>query len=341
MERSQTPFAEARVIASRALDFAQRHRVPPFPRAYEVIFTYVSGQNTALCARIDEALRNGPLAIQLIDQLHAEFLAPEAVNAGVERIGDQMGQDLAEVIDMIEDGAAHGESLSYKIETAERAVEKASDSSKKNQIIGTLRRETQVHVRAISRLGSGLETMRTQFLNMQRELRELRQSVLLDPLTQLPNRRFFDDALPRLCAEARERMNAISLVVIEIEAFDQFVARWGRKRSDHVLTHAAGLLRGCQGDGDIAVRLDTDCFALILQRRDHSAALALAQDIRRSLEDLRLVSTSTQQAVASITIAFGCAELQRGQRPDDLFNKALHALGEDRDSRPAQQTPAA
>ncbi|MEM6356256.1 MAG: hypothetical protein AAF844_11330, partial [Pseudomonadota bacterium] len=125
MEREQSPFAEARVLASRVLDLAQRYRVPPFPRAYEVWFTYVSGTNDALRARIDAALEEGEVPLQLIDQLHQQYLAPETINAGMERIGSRMGEELAEIIDLVEDGAAHGEALAYKIAQADRAMEKA------------------------------------------------------------------------------------------------------------------------------------------------------------------------------------------------------------------------
>ncbi|MEO0958938.1 MAG: GGDEF domain-containing protein [Pseudomonadota bacterium] len=341
MEREQSPFAEARVLASRVLDLAQRYRVPPFPRAYEVWFTYVSGTNDALRARIDAALEEGEVPLQLIDQLHQQYLAPESINAGMERIGSRMGEELAEIIDLVEDGAAHGEALAYKIEQADRAMEKASDANAKQRLLGELRRDSQQHVRALGRLGGGLETVRTQMLSMQRELRELRQSVLLDQLTQLPNRRFFDDALPRIAAEAERAGQPFSLVLFEIDNYDEFVSRFGRKPTEHVLTRCAALLRGKQRDGDVALRLDTERFGLLLRNLDVTGAHEVLNTLRRELSELKLINTQTRQPLAAVVAALGCATHTKAERPGALLARAADALEQDRRMRIADQPPAA
>ncbi|MEM7496894.1 MAG: GGDEF domain-containing protein [Pseudomonadota bacterium] len=341
MEREQSPFAEARVLANRALDLAQRYRVPPFPRAYEVWYTYVSGGNDAVRARIDEALASGDVPLTLINELYQAHLSPESINDGVERIGSRMGEDLAEVIDLVEGGAAHGEALAYKIEQADRALEKAPTPVAKQRVLAELRRETQQHVRAIANLGGGLETMRTQMLAMQRELRELRQSVLLDPVTQLPNRRFFEDALPRFGSEAEKAGQTLSLILLELDGYDDFVARFGRKPAEHVLNRCASLLRAAQRDGDVAVRLDTDRFALLARNRDVTSAYEVVRTLRESVGEMTMISTQTRQPVATITASFGSATRMRGERPGALLARAIQALSKDRSTKTGERSPAA
>ncbi|MEL6767981.1 MAG: diguanylate cyclase [Pseudomonadota bacterium] len=341
MEREQSPFAEARVLASRVLDLSQRYRVPPFPRAYEVWFNYVSGGNQALRARMDAALAEGEVPLQLIDQLHQQFLAPEVINAGVERIGSRMGEELAEVIDLVEDGAAHGEALSYKIEQADKAMEKVTDPAKRLRLLSELRRDTQQHVRAIGKLGGGLETVRAQMLAMQRELRELRQSVLLDPETQLPNRRYFEDALPRLAGEAEKARQPFSLILLEIDNYDEFLQRFGRKPAEHVVTRCASLMRSALRDGDVALRLDTERFGLLARNRDVTSAHEVIAELRRGVSDLKLINTQTREPLAAVVASIGSATRSRAERPGAMLARAAEAMEEDRRARATGQSPAA
>ncbi|MEM6676403.1 MAG: GGDEF domain-containing protein [Pseudomonadota bacterium] len=327
MEKDQTPFSEARMLAAQALDMAQRYRVPPFPRAFEVWFTYVAGGHEPLRSRIDEALASSEtLHPGFIDQLHAEYLAPDKLNAGVERIGNRMGAELAEVVELIEGGTAHGETLAYKIEQADRALDAAPDPADKRKVLATLRKETKQHVRAITRLGGGLETMRTQFLAMQRELRELRQSVLFDQLTQLPNERFLRDALPRLGDEADETRQPLTLVLVDVDHFRALNKKWGEKAGDHALTSCAALLRNLLRDGDVAVRFKADVFALIARGRTVEEGQMIAEQLRTGVANLRMVNTSTGEQLTQLSASTAVALRRRGERPDMLLARAHDEL---------------
>lgn len=326
MTKTQSPFAEARVLAARALDLAQRHRVPPFPRAYEVWFTYVGGTNPALQERIDAALRSSRgLSPGMIDQIHAEFLSPGAVNAGMERLGDRMDSDLAEVIDLIEGGIAHGDALSTRIEKADMALGIAvGDTEGTRRAVGELLRDARHHTRAIARMGDSLETMRKQFTAMQRELRELRQSVLIDELTQLPNRRFFDEALRRMAAEGAREGAGLALILIDLDHFRAFNDRWGRAAGDTVIGKCAAILRTAARDGDVACRLGGDGFALLLPGVRAERAEALADGLRVAISEIRLVRSTTGEAVARLSASACVACLGPGES-----GQLLHARAED------------
>ncbi|MEL6197211.1 MAG: GGDEF domain-containing protein [Pseudomonadota bacterium] len=335
MERAQTPFAEARVLASRALDLAQRHRVPPFPRAYEVWFTYASGANPGLRDRLDTAMREqGTVPPGLIDQLHAEYLSPNALNAGVERIGDRVDSDLGAVIDLLEGGVENGERLARVLDTTERSLAKAKSREEQDRYMASLRDEARQQVRACTRLGENLDRLRTEFISMQRELRELRQSVLLDQLTQLPNRRFYDDAMQRFARETLEGGRgapdpaALCLVILDLDHFSTFNERWGRKAGDQVLMQCAAMLRRVLKDGDIATRIDGDRFALLLRDVGLDAAVSLAEGLRRAVSEIRMVSTATNEAVASLSASIGVAALTAQDTAARLQSRAESALYE-------------
>lgn len=323
-------------MASRALDLAQRHRTPPFPRAYEVWFTYVSGSNPGLSDRLNNTLREqGSVPPGLIDQLYGEYLSPSAINAGVERIGDQVDSDLGAVIELLEGGVENGERMAKALDQTERSLSRARTAEERERHMASLRDEARQQVRACSRLGENLDRLRSQFIAMQRELRELRQSVLLDQLTQLPNRRFFDEALQRLTREAQEagegraqRRGQLSLMIIDLDHFNAFNDRWGRKAGDQVLMQTAAMLRRVIKDGDLATRIDGDRFALLLREVGEEAALSLAEGIRHAVGEIRMVSTSTNEAVAKLSVSLGVACMEAEDTAARLLSRAENALYE-------------
>ncbi|MEO0819806.1 MAG: GGDEF domain-containing protein, partial [Pseudomonadota bacterium] len=325
--KEQSPFAEARVLAAHALDLAERHRIPPFPRAYEVWFTYASGGHSALSERIDAMLHEtGTLPPGAIDQLHAEYLSTSAMNAGVERIGERVNADLGQLVDVIEGGSMHGDALLAKINRAEKALIDADDTAERRRRVAELVRETRHHVRGISGLGENLETMRTQFMAMQRELRELRQSVLLDALTQLPNSRFFDDAVVRMAEEASGAGRDLALILLDLDHFDAFNQRWGRKAGDVVLTKCAAVLRQVLREGDVAMRIGGDTFAMLLPGMGAPKAQNHAEGLKRSVAEIRMVRTATNEAVAKLSASVGLTALRPDDTPARLRSRAEQAL---------------
>ncbi len=96
-------------------------------------------------------------------------------------------------------------------------------------------------------------------------LREsLREQALHDALTGLPNRRLFDEALPRELARCTRSGQALTVAVIDVDRFKHFNDHYGHDMGDRVLrSMAAALLRGIRS-GDLACRYGGDEFVCLL-----------------------------------------------------------------------------
>ncbi|MEM9782490.1 MAG: GGDEF domain-containing protein [Pseudomonadota bacterium] len=330
------------MTASLALDLAQRHRTPPFPRTYEVWFTYASGQNAALVERIDQTTMNGgDVSAAMIEELYNAYLSPDVRNAGVERIGDRVQTELGEVIDLIEGGSEGAEKLAAAIATAEQALAKSKDPASQAQAVDRLREEQRRHQRAATRLGENLGAMRAQFLAMQQELRELRQTVLLDPVTQLPNANFYADAAARLIDEGMlgEGGEPVScLILLDVDTLSEIRRACGRRAAEAVLGEAASLLRRVLQDGDVAIRLDSDRFAMLLRERDKDVLPRLVYGLEQAMAAIQLRSAATPNAFASVIATAGLATLAPRDTPAALLERAEQSQARE---RAARATPAA
>jgi diguanylate cyclase (GGDEF)-like protein len=115
-------------------------------------------------------------------------------------------------------------------------------------------------------------------------LREHAEALaLLDPLTELPNRRAM---LDWLSAET-ERETPTGLMIVDLDGFKDVNTAHGYPAGDAVLRDAAARLRHCVRTDDVVARLGGDEFAVLAPGATQEAMSLLAERTLRSLRDLR------------------------------------------------------
>ena len=142
-------------------------------------------------------------------------------------------------------------------------------------------------------------------------LADVQELAIRDPLTSLYNRRYFDETLDRLLAawtrrEAAERTR-ISAIVFDLDGFGEFNKQYGHQVGDEVLRGFANVLRDRFRASDLVARLGGDEFIVVLDGAGRDEALAIGNEIRMRLEQLRLVNDRNERL--QITVSGGCSEL--------------------------------
>lgn len=132
-------------------------------------------------------------------------------------------------------------------------------------------------------------------------LRPLNTLALQDPLTELPNRRVFDDSVAS--ALAKRRSASFALMMIDLDHFKQINDRHGHAAGDEVLRVSAQRLRALLRSIDIPARLGGDEFAALLPGLDRAAAIRLGQRMEEELSEPILFNGQDLQVGISIGIA--------------------------------------
>ena len=126
-----------------------------------------------------------------------------------------------------------------------------------------------------------------------------------DPLTALPNRRFFEQWLAYSLAQARRDGTNLGLLFLDLDGFKAVNDRHGHNAGDELLVEIACRFRQTVRESDLLGRLGGDEFALMAPNAKDGRELAhLAQRLLHSLGDPSRPALSDRQLGASIGIAF-------------------------------------
>jgi two-component system cell cycle response regulator len=166
-----------------------------------------------------------------------------------------------------------------------------------------------------------------------RQLREANRSLLeqlevqslTDALTDVPNRRAFDLALPQEIARARRHDHGLGVIGLDLDHFKQVNDTYGHEGGDEILRGFARTVARVLRKGDSLYRCGGEEFAVILPFADR-AGLAVAAE--RIVATVRTSPIQVGTALVPITISAGAAFLAAGDDGSLLWSRADAALYE-------------
>jgi len=113
--------------------------------------------------------------------------------------------------------------------------------------------------------------------------RRLAQEALTDPLTGLPNRRAWDQALAERLAAAPDQPGRLCVAILDLDLFKRVNDAHGHPAGDEVLRATGRALREGLRQDDFVARLGGDEFGLLLRVSDAASALRVVDRVRQTL----------------------------------------------------------
>jgi diguanylate cyclase (GGDEF)-like protein len=136
------------------------------------------------------------------------------------------------------------------------------------------------------------------------DLRErLRNMALRDGLTNLYNRRFLEETLQRICADAERRKASVSAIMLDLDHFKMVNDQHGHAAGDAVLREVAAGIVSCLRTVDVACRYGGEEFAIVLADCPLADAEAKAAQIRGRINE------RTTAAGLPVTVSLGVASI--------------------------------
>lgn len=155
---------------------------------------------------------------------------------------------------------------------------------------------------------------------------EIYRLMTVDGLTEMHNKRYFNEALDREASRSSRYQRTFSLVLFDIDHFKQINDTYGHLAGDAVLRQLGALVRGRVRRDDVPARTGGEEFAVICPEIGMDGALQLAEKLRSAIERSTFRFEGTDMPV---TISAGVAEWSPELTdPQDLVKQADEKLYE-------------
>ncbi|MEM1418741.1 MAG: GGDEF domain-containing protein [Myxococcota bacterium] len=152
---------------------------------------------------------------------------------------------------------------------------------------------------------------------------EIYRLMTVDGLTQLNNKRYFDEAIERELSRAKRYGSRFSLLLFDIDHFKKINDTYGHLAGDAVLRQLGTLVSQSVRRDDIVARTGGEEFAVITPEVDMAGALELAEKLLRLIRETTFEFEGTRMAV---TVSLGV--VQWG--PDHESPSALVAAADEK-----------
>jgi len=150
-------------------------------------------------------------------------------------------------------------------------------------------------------------------------------AALVDALTGLYNRRYLETHLAGLLAQAAERSDPLSLMVLDIDHFKSINDTWGHDAGDEVLRAFAQRVKAGVREADLVCRLGGEEFVVIMPDAEQRYAASIAERVRQQVEAEPFAIEGGARTI-KVTVSIGLAEARGDRSPDTFFKRADRAL---------------
>jgi diguanylate cyclase (GGDEF)-like protein len=158
-------------------------------------------------------------------------------------------------------------------------------------------------------------------INDRVQISELSNQVNIDGLTGLYNRRWLDNALPRILSQMISVAQPLCILIIDIDHFKKYNDLLGHQGGDVALIYMGNVVRSNIRPYDFAARIGGEEFMVLLPNTDLSVGITLAERIRQETENQKIIHPDGA-GMPGITVSIGIALSDSNSTSKSLFSAA-------------------
>ncbi|GAA0870019.1 GGDEF domain-containing protein [Brevundimonas basaltis] len=318
---------EAYSMARRAVEAMEAASVWPTPLNFELWLRCIGEPDGALGREIQRMLAAGePFTEGAAELLAAEYLPRGRLTEEIRDAGRVLDRELSSVTEAI--SLAHKAQSDYgrTLEGAAGSLESADGAPQLRAIVSGLTTATHKIQKDNETLEKKLELSTREIARLSANLEQVRRDSMTDALTNLANRKAFDEQLDRARETALTKGARLSLAVVDIDHFKRFNDTWGHQTGDQVLRYVASVLGKAANAPRTAARYGGEEFAMIFPDESLSEVEIALESVRKEIGSRTLRRRSTNDDLGAVTVSIGFAHWRGGETAASLLGRADAAL---------------
>jgi diguanylate cyclase len=159
---------------------------------------------------------------------------------------------------------------------------------------------------------------------LQKEVKQARRDSYVDALTNLYNRRYFDQRFTSLIDD--DLRSPYCLVIADIDNFKHINDTYGHLLGDRVIQRVADIISDKASGSCIPARLGGEEFGLLIANAGIIDAIKVAKTMRSEVRKIVIKSKRDPSINFGLTASFGVAQLKTKDSAEDLIDRADKAL---------------
>ena len=324
--RKDDSFNKASLTAQKTMALLKDRKIRTIPQNYTIWYEYLSEENPKIIEVVNRLmLERGKFSDEVAKEIFNEFFSFEKEGKELREANRLVQQSMQAVLREIQSSsnglANYGEQLDNFADTADGLSLPDLQSTVRNVIAETKSMAEQSH-----QLNDSLKNASDEISALKLRLEQVESETLTDPLTGIANRKKFDTELRLATGNSKKSNSKLCLIMSDIDHFKNFNDEHGHVFGDQVLKLVAQTLDGGVKNNAVAARYGGEEFGIILPGTSLEHAAKLADSLRTSVSEKKLVKRNTGADVGRITMSFGVAQFSDGESIDDLIARADTAL---------------
>jgi len=214
--------------------------------------------------------------------------------------------------------------MKAQIDRLKVAIEKPSTEALKNEMLSAATSLSEMVGQRQQAQRVRLEELGARVTDLAGQLRDAKQENVRDGLTQLANRKGFDEFMNRMVFMRDVFGEAAALLIIDADHFKRVNDTYGHPGGDAVLRGVADtLVRNFPRKSDMVARYGGEEFAVVLPDTSPQNAVRLAERVRLAVRELQVPHGAQ---TIGITISVGVAQIGRHESVQSWLERADQAL---------------
>jgi len=318
---------KAKRIFLSLIDAFEEQNINPSPLNYFVWYQYYKGDNPKFRQEMDSILNdpfgyNDRVGKRLFDEYLMDEDTPDSeFDRAFRRLIDMMVKKMNAWSDKLESHTQELDSCTTQLSNPDINADEVKAIT--NTVLNTA-----------ASMKESSEAFQAEMVQSSDEVKDLRQQLIearaeamQDELTEIGNRKAFNNALQELMLDASENNSTLCLILSDIDFFKKFNDTYGHLIGDSVLRYYASIMKKGTSDNETICRYGGEEFAILLADSSIEEARTRAEEVREAIQAAHLKRKNEDKPISTITASFGISTYRVNQETsDDFIARADEAL---------------
>lgn len=312
--------------ASIVVATMHKRGISGLPRNYELVYEALNKSNPNL-TREFAALGSQPSQIDL-DEIGKKYFAHHHHDGVVSNAQEKISGELDELIGRLNKENNTLQDYNKVLDdNASRLDTMASNPRNKDilSITDALAQATGDKIENSKQIIDRVLMATKELAQVKEQLDEYKSIANTDPLTRLPNRRAFDEAMSNIY-DSNISISTSALILLDIDHFKQFNDTHGHPIGDRVLTVVANAMSKELRQDSLIARTGGEEFGIVVSNTSPGSVELVAERIRMAVEKTSLKDRKSGMDFGKITISLGVCMASQCDNADQLYGATDEAL---------------